>query len=100
MKKSKANRRKSKAGNGRKTKARKKTKNKSWRKKYFLKCDIDTLKNLIKVRLHMWEVNYNHKRENADTKYANIHYVKNQKTPENMCWNVRQLSSSYLVKKQ
>ena len=40
------------------------------RKKYLQKCDSDsdTIKDVIKIRLHMWQVNYNYKRNNTDTK--------------------------------
>ena len=29
----------------------------------------------------------------------NVHYVKNQKTLQSMCWNVKKLKSSHLLKK-
>ena len=31
-------------------------------------CDSDTIKDVIKIRLHMWQVNCNYKRDNTDTK--------------------------------
>ena len=31
-------------------------------------CDNDTIKDVIKIRLHKWQVNCNYKRDNADTK--------------------------------
>ena len=37
-------------------------------KKYLHECDSDTIKDLIKIRLHMWQVNCNYKKDNTDTK--------------------------------
>ena len=31
-------------------------------------CDSDTIKDVIKIRLYMWQVNCNYKRDNTDTK--------------------------------
>ena len=42
---------------------------KKWeRKKYLQECDSDTIKDVIKIRLYMWQVNSNYKRDNTDTK--------------------------------
>ena len=38
------------------------------RKKYLQECDSDTIKDVIKIRLHMWQVNWNYKRDKIDTK--------------------------------
>ena len=38
------------------------------RKKYLQQCDSDTTKDPIKIRLHMWQVNCNYKRDNTVTK--------------------------------
>ena len=34
-------------------------------------CDSDTIKDVIKIRLYMWQVNCNYKRDNTDTKCYN-----------------------------
>ena len=57
-----------------KTKARAIVKDKWGRKKY--------LQDVIKIRLHMWQVNSNYKRDNSDTKCP---LCKNQKTLQSMC---------------
>ena len=36
--------------------------------KYLQECDSDTIKNVIKIRLHMLQVNCNYKGNNTDTK--------------------------------
>ena len=59
-------------------------------------CDSDTIKDVIKIRLHMWQISCNYKRI---TLKPNVHYVKNQKTLQSMCWYVKKLKSSHLVKK-
>ena len=51
-----------------KTKARTIVEDKCERKKQLQECDIDTIKDVIKIRLHMWQVNCNYKRDNTDTK--------------------------------
>ena len=51
-----------------KTKARTIVEDKWERKKYLQECDSDIIKNVIKIRLHMWQVNCNYKRDNTDTK--------------------------------
>ena len=51
-----------------KTKSRTKVEDKWERKKYLHGCDSDTIKEVIKVRLHMWQVNCNYKKDNTDTK--------------------------------
>ena len=38
------------------------------RKKYLEECDSDTIKNVIKIILHMWQMNCNYKRNNIFTK--------------------------------
>ena len=38
------------------------------RKKYLQECDRETIKHVIKIRLHMWQVSCNYKRDNTDTK--------------------------------
>ena len=52
-----------------KTKARTIVEDKWERKKYLQECDNDTIKDVITMRLHMWQVNCNHKRDNTHTKY-------------------------------
>ena len=51
-----------------KTKARTIAEDKFERKKYLQECDSDTIKNVVKIRLHMWQVNCNYKRDNTDSK--------------------------------
>ena len=51
-----------------KTKSRTIVEDKQERKKYLQECDSDTIKDVIKTRLHMWQANSNHKRDNTDTK--------------------------------
>ena len=38
------------------------------RKKYLQEYDSDTIKDVIKIRLHMWQLKCNYKRNNTDTK--------------------------------
>ena len=38
------------------------------RRKYLQACDSDTIKNVIKIRLYMWQVNCNYKRNDTGTK--------------------------------
>ena len=52
-----------------KTKARTVIENKWERKKYLQECDSNTIKDVIKIRLNMWQVSCNYKRKNIDTKY-------------------------------
>ena len=65
-------------------------------KREIQECDSDTIKDVIKIRLHMWQMSCNYKRIILP---PNVHYVKNQKTLQSMCWNVKKLKSSHLVKK-
>ena len=51
-----------------KTKARTIIEGKWERKKYLQKCDSETIKEGIKIRLDMWGVSCNCKRDNTDTK--------------------------------
>ena len=51
-----------------KTKARTIVQDKWERKKYLQECDSNTIKDVIKIRLHMWQVKCNCKRDNTDTK--------------------------------
>ena len=51
-----------------KTKARTIEEDKQEKKKYLQQCDSDTIKDVIKITLHMWQVNCNYKRNNTDTK--------------------------------
>ena len=51
-----------------KTKARTIVEDKWERKKYLQECDSDTIKDVIKIRLHMWGVNWNCKKDDTDTK--------------------------------
>ena len=37
-------------------------------KKYLHACDSDTMKDVIKIGLHIWQVNCNYKKDNTDTK--------------------------------
>ena len=37
------------------------------RKQYIKKCDSDTVKDAIKIRLHMWNTKCNYKRNESDT---------------------------------
>ena len=45
-------------------------------------CDSDTIKDVIKIRLHMWQVNCNYKRDNTDTKCPL--YQKSEDTAEHV----------------
>ena len=38
------------------------------RKKYLQDCDSEIIKYVIKIRLDMWQVSYNYKRDNTGTK--------------------------------
>ena len=38
------------------------------RKKDLVECDSDTMQDGIKIRLHMWQVNYKYERDNTNTK--------------------------------
>ena len=51
-----------------KTKARTIVEDKWGRKKYLQECDSDTIKDVIKIRLHVWQQNCNYKRDNTGTK--------------------------------
>ena len=51
-----------------KTKARTTVEDTRKRKKYLQDCDSDTVKDVIKIKLHMWQVNCNYKKYNTDTK--------------------------------
>ena len=50
-----------------KTKAKTIVEDKWERKKYLQECDVDTIKDMIKIMLHMWQVNFNYRRDNTDT---------------------------------
>ena len=52
-----------------KMKARTIAEDKWERKKYLQECDSETIKDVIKQRLHMWQVNCSYKRDNTDTKF-------------------------------
>ena len=62
------------------------------RRKYLQACDSDTIKNVIKIRLYMWQVNCNYKRNDTGTKCQLC--KKSEDTTER-----KKLKSSYLVKK-
>ena len=51
-----------------KTKLRTVREDKQERKEYITTCDIDLVKDIIKIRLHMWELKKNYPREEEDTK--------------------------------
>ena len=51
-----------------KTKARAIIKDKWEGKKYLQECDSETIKDVIKIRLHMWQESCMYKRDNTDTK--------------------------------
>ena len=51
-----------------KTKTRTIVEEKSEEKKYLHECDSDTVKDMIEITLHMWQVNCNY-RDNTETKY-------------------------------
>ena len=51
-----------------KTKARTIIEDKWERKKYLQECDSETIKDIIKKSLHMWQVSCNYIRDNTDTK--------------------------------
>ena len=51
-----------------KAKARTIVEDKWERKKYLQECDSDTIEDVVKIRLHMWQGNCNCKRDNIDTK--------------------------------
>ena len=52
-----------------KTKLRTVREDKWERKEYIAKCDSDLVKDIIKIRLHMWELKRNYPREEEDMKY-------------------------------
>ena len=62
--------------------------------KYLLECDSDTIKYVIKIKLHMRQVNCNYKRNNIEIKSALC------KESEDTICNVKKLSSSHLAKDQ
>ena len=51
-----------------KTKLRTVWEDKWERKEYITTCDSDLVKDVIKIRLHMWELKKNYPREEEDTK--------------------------------
>ena len=65
-----------------KTKLRVVRENKCERKEYIATCDSDLLKDIIKIRLHMWELKKNYPREKEDMKC----HICNQKedSPEHV----------------
>ena len=52
-----------------KTKARTIVEDKWERNKYLQECNTDTIKDVIKIRLHICQMNCNYKRGNTDTKF-------------------------------
>ena len=80
-----------------KTKTRTIIEDKWERKKYLQECDSDTIKDVIKIRLHKWQVSSNFKRDNTDNKCPLC--KKKQKKLQSMCWNVKKIKSSHLIKK-
>ena len=50
------------------TKAKTITEDKWERKKYLKECDSETINNVIKIRLHKWQVRCNYKSDNTNTK--------------------------------
>ena len=60
-------------------------------------CDSDTIKDVIKIRMHMWQVNYNYKRDNTDTKCPLC--KKSEDTIEHVL-ECKKLKGSHLVKKK
>ena len=65
-----------------KTKLRTVREDKWERKEYITTCDSDLLKDIMKIRLHMWELKKNYPREEEDTKYA-LYAIK-RKTQQNV----------------
>ena len=51
-----------------KTKSRTLRKDTWERKQYIKKCESNTIKDVIKIRLHMWNTKCNYKRNESDTK--------------------------------
>ena len=51
-----------------KTKLRTVREDKWERKEYITTCDSDLVKDIIKIRLHMWELKKNYPREEEDTR--------------------------------
>ena len=51
------------------------------RKEYITTCDSDLVKDIIKIRLHMWELKKNYPREEEDTKCT----ICNQKEDNKTC---------------
>ena len=79
-----------------KTKARTIVEDKWERKKYLQECDSDTIEDVLKIRLHMWQVNCNCKRDNTDTKCPLC--KKSEDTTEHVL-ECEKAKSSHLVKK-
>ena len=69
-----------------KTKARTIVGDKWERRKYLQACDSDTIKNVIKIRLYMWQVNCNYKRNDTGTKCPLC--KKSKDTTERKSWKV------------
>ena len=44
------------------------------------KCESDTIKDVIKIRLHMWNTKCNYKRNESDTTCP---FAEQKKTPQN-----------------
>ena len=51
-----------------KKKARTIVRDKWERKKYLQECESDTIMDVIKIRLHVWQVSCNYKRDKTDIK--------------------------------
>ena len=66
------------------------------RNKYLQKCDNDTIKDMIKSRLHMSQVNCNYKRDNTDTKCP---FCKESEDTTEHVLECEKALSSLLVKK-
>ena len=66
-----------------KTKARTIIEDKWERKKYLQECDSGTIKDVIKIRLHKWQVSSNYKRDNTDNKCP-LYKKKTEETAEHV----------------
>ena len=77
-----------------KAKARTIVENKWERKKYLQESDSGTIKDVIKIRLHMWQVNCNYKRDKTDTKCPRC--KKSENTTEHVleCENAKKFTFS------
>ena len=50
------------------------------RKQYIKKCESNTIKDVIKIRLHMWNTKCNYKRNESQTQH--FPSAKQTKTPQ------------------